>query len=419
MPIGPEHKPFFERLLAAEGERHGRLAEGAAARRTELPARYLRQQAHLTVPATDYKLAEKALREPGAVAARLLGRYGIPVSAVAERLGVDTAWVEDALSVAAAPLVVLDLEDGVPPHLVDAARANVVRAVRETERGSTLRFVRPPEVVSAGFAEQLLDLLLSAGDGLPPTEYPIDGLIIPKVRHVEEVRWLDSVLLEVERELGLEANRIRVAYLIETAWGVLNLPELAVAAVGRLSGLILGTVDLSADVLLPSVRYRHPFCEWARLRMVAVGGAVGVPAIDGMTLDFPTPPPGLDAEETRRLVLDRMAANFEDAVHSIDTGMAGRWVGHPLQLTATLLAFRAAFDNATVEDHVETVRAFAAAMAEDQGAVAGARGELLDIGTDRHLRRVLRRATAWGALDPGRAAELGFITPAEARELSR
>lgn len=418
MPVDAESTADRAELLRNAREGHERLSRAAAVAGSELPVRYLRQQAHLTAPATDYKVAEKALREPVGVANRLLERYGIPVGAVADRLGVEQRWVEEVLSGSGAPLVVLDLEDGVPPHMFDTARANVIRLVREVGRTGTLCYVRPPEMGSSGFVDQLVDLLLGAGAGLRPEAYPIDGLVVPKVRHVEEISWLESVLASAERALGLEPNRVRVTFLIETAWGVLNLAELATAAMGRLSGLVLGTVDLSADVLLPDVRYRHPLCEWARLRMVAVAAAVGVPAIDGMTLDFPVPNRELDAEANRILVLDRMVANFEDALHSIDTGMAGRWVGHPLQLVATQLAFRAAFKPATVDEHVRTVEAFATAMAADQGAVAGQRGELLDIGTDRHLRNLLRRATAWGALAPARAAALGLVTPAEAEALS-
>jgi citrate lyase beta subunit len=178
--------------------------------------------------------------------------------------------------------------------------------------------------------------------------------------------------------------------------------------------MVLGTVDLAADVLLPHVRYRHPICEWARQTIVTVAGAVGVPGIDGMTLDFPIGRPDLSPEDNRELVLARMQENLVDATYSIDTGMAGRWVGHPLQLLATLLAFRATFSEESIAEDIEVVETFTAAMASEHGAVAGARGELLDIGTDRHVRSKLRRATAWGLLAPETAVRLGIITPEEA-----
>ena len=149
------------------------------------------------------------------------------------------------------------------------------------------------------------------------------------------------------------------------------------------------------------------------MMMVTVGGATGVPAIDGMTIDFPVARADLDAAQNRAHILDRMRDNFQDALHSIDTGLSGRWVGHPLQLAATLLAFRSAFAQSSLDEQVAELEEFARAMSLQQGAVAGAKGQLLDVGTDRHLRQILRRATAWGLLPSSRAQELGLISESE------
>jgi citrate lyase beta subunit len=382
--------------------------------RAQLPLRYLRQQAHLTAPANDLALAEKAISGAPRVAARLLDKYGITPEMLAERFGVTVDDVQVALHQTSTPLVLLDLEDGVPPSLVDEARANAVQLFRNADWGSSLRFFRPPSLAEPRCTDDIVEVLVRSGDGLPVDQYPIDGMVFPKVRHVHEVTWLYDLLDDVERELGLPANRIRVIYQLETGWGLQHLAELAAAGRDRLAGMILGTVDLAADVLLPDVRYRHPICEWARQTIVTVAGAMGVPAIDGMTLDFPIGLPGLSPEENREHVLARMQENLVDASYSIDMGMAGRWVGHPLQLLATLLAFRATFSEASIAEDIEVVETFTEALASERGAVAGARGELLDIGTDRHVRSKLRRATAWGLLAPETAVRLGIITPDEA-----
>lgn len=385
----------------------------------DLPLRYMRQQAHLTAPASDPKLAEKALAGANQVARRLLDRYQLKATDVAEHLGVDPAIVETLLDGGAAPVVVLDLEDGVAPQLVDEARSNAVRLAREVNRGRTLCFVRPAGVTDPRCADDLVTLLVEAGKGLRPDEYPIDAIVFPKVRHVYEVRWLYDTLAEIEKLAGLPKNRIRVCYQIETGWGVANLPALAVAGIDRLCGVVLGTVDLSADLLLPEVRYHHPIVEWARMMLVTVAGAAGVPAIDGMTLEFPVGRPDVTADENRALVLDRMALNMADARHSYDLGMAGRWVGHPLQLLATLLAFRSLFADTSIQTHVGRLNEFSRAISADQGAVAGASGELLDVGTDRHVRQMLRRFFAWDLLPTTQARELGLISDAEARQAQR
>jgi citrate lyase beta subunit len=383
-----------------------------SALRAQLPFRYLRQQAHLTAPANDLALAEKAITGAPRVAARLLKRYGITELELAERLGVSADDVHTALETAT-PLVLLDLEDGVPPPLVKDARANAVKLFREADWGSSLRFFRPASLTEERCAEDIAEVLMRSAEGIPPGRYPVDGLVFPKVRHAHEVTWLYGLLDEIERELDLPAGRIRVIYQLETGWGLQNLANLALVGRDRLAGMVLGTVDLAADVLLPDVRFRHPICEWARHNIVTVAGAVGVPAIDGMTLDFPVGLPDLSAEDNHELVLSRMRENFVDATHSIATGMAGRWVGHPLQLLATVLAFRAYFSADSLSQDIEVMEAFSEALSTERGAVAGARGELLDIGTDRHVRSKLRRATAWGLLPADTALALGIISPDE------
>jgi citrate lyase beta subunit len=387
--------------------------------RTTLPLPYLRQQAHLTAPASEFALAEKALTNAHAVCARLMSRYGIEVADLARRFNLDPTVVADVLQGRGAPVVLLDLEDGVAPSMIDEARSNAVRLVRDIDRGATLCFIRPAGIEDPRCADDLVNILLPAGAGRGPDAYPLDGIVIPKIRHVHEMEWLDGVLSTIEGQLGLRRNRIRVSFQIETGWGVLNLPQLAVAARERLAGIILGTVDLSADLGLPEVRYRHPICEWARMVIISVAGAVGVPAIDGMTLDFPVGLKSLTPEENHALVLERMASNFDDARHSIDLGMSGRWAGHPLQLLSTELAFRAAFSPSMIDALVAELEAFSSAGADNKGAVAGSRGELLDIGTDRHVRAQLRRATAWGYVTPDRAEALGIVSADEGDDLRR
>jgi citrate lyase beta subunit len=402
----PEHHELF--ALARQGQ-----AEAVAltdSERAHVPVAYLSQQAHLTAPASNFRLAEKALADAYVVARRLLEKYGIDSGALGDRLGVPAKVVDEVLESGGAPVVLVDLEDGVAPQLVPEARENAVRLSREVDRGSSLCFIRTAGITDERCTDDLLEILLAAGEGLPPDQYPIDGIVFAKVRHVHEVEWLYSTLALVESTLRLQPNRIRVGFQIETGWGVLNLPDLARAGRARLVSIILGTVDLGADLMLPDVHYHHPINEWARAVIVAVGGALGVPAIDGMTLDFPVGKAELTDDENRELVLDRMRANFDDASHSIGMGMSGRWVGHPLQLLATTLAFRAQYSAEAIAADVERLTSFAAAIASGDSAGLSADGELLDIATDRHLRNILRRATAWGLISRSHARELDLIS---------
>ena len=126
---------------------------------------------------------------------------------------------------------------------------------------------------------------------------------------------------------------------------------------------------------------------------------VGVPAIDGMTLDYPVTDPALDAAANRDRWLDRMRLAYDDAVRARDLGMLGKWVGHPAQLFAVLLAFEAGFTDEAVEHEAAKLAAYDAAVAAEQGATMIA-GVMSDRATDRHARAVASPGSGHG---PARA----------------
>ena len=103
------------------------------------------------------------------------------------------------------------------------------------------------------------------------------------------------------------------------------------------------------------------------------------------------------------------SSNFDDALYSIDRGMSGRWVGHPLQLVATMVAFRSVFSEEAMAGELEKLELFAESIATDRAAAVGPGSELLDLATDRHSRNLLVRAVAWGLVPADRARQLGLI----------
>ena len=78
--------------------------------------------------------------------------------------------------------------------------------------------------------------------------------------------------------------------------------------------------------------------------IVNVAGAVNVPAIDNMTLNYPTPLHrgdglSLAQQQANKLkVLNALKEAYQDACHGIRLGMSGKWVGHPGQLLMVLAA---------------------------------------------------------------------------------
>jgi len=365
-------------------------------------------------------MARKAVESGTASVARILDRLGLTVGDLADRLELDAEFVGVRLrQPMRAPLVMLDGEDAIAPGDDVAAQALAVAAdvFADADWGAggagSLRFYRPPGLNLETTVRDLYTLLWRLRQRTPDADrLPLDGIVMPKVEHPEEVDLVNTLLDDAELALRLPHGQIRVAYLVEAGWAAAQLPEIARRGASRLASLIFGIADYSADLGLPAIGNDHLLADWARAGIVAVAGAVGVPAIDGMTLDYPVVDPGLDPTSNRTRWLDRMRLVYDDAVRARDLGMLGKWVGHPAQLFAVLLAYEVGMTEAALEHEAAKLEAYRAAVAADQGATMIS-GVMSDRATDRHARVVLRQATALGRFEPSRALELGVIEPAE------
>ena len=418
--------PELEAAIAAGDGRRLSVRTALDGRRTALPLRYWRQQAHLTTPAADATMARKAVEGGTAPVARMLERLGLTGQDLANRLELPVALVEARLAIPArAPLVMLDGEDAIAPGEEVTARALAVAAdvLAEAPWGTAgagiLRFYRPPGFNLDTTVRDLYTLLWRLRARTQDAAmFPLDGIVMPKVEHPEEVDLVNGLLDDAEMALGLSHGHIRVAYLVEAGWAATQLPEIARRAAPRLASLIFGLADFSADLGLPAIGNDHLLADWARAEIVAVAGAVGVPAIDGMTLDYPVADPALDAAANRTRWLDRMRLVYDDAVRARELGMLGKWVGHPAQLFAVLLAYEVGLTDDALEHEAAKLEAYSTALAAEQGATMIA-GVMSDRATDRHARVVLRQATALGRFEPDRALALSVISSAELAEARR
>jgi citrate lyase beta subunit len=295
--------------------------------------------------------------------------------------------------------------------------ADLLRALPEDDGGSgSLRFFRPPGFNLTTSGHDLYTVLWGVA-GAP--RFPLDGIVFPKIEHPEEVTLLYALLDEAETALGLPREQVRVAFLIESGWAAANLAEIARVGAPRLCSLIFGLADYSADLGLPEISGEHPLSDWARAEIVNVAGAVGVPAIDGMTLAYPVGDPALDRQANRARFLERMALVYEDAVRARKLGMLGKWVGHPAQLFAVLLAFEASLRPEALEVEASKLAAYQTAVDDEARGATMIGGVMSDRATDRHARVVLRQAVAVGRFPPDRALALGIIEPDELEEARR
>lgn len=423
-------KTPFERLAEvrefAESAREG-LREQRTALSADLPLRFWNQQAHFTTPASG--TPEKAIRGLAPVAG-LLDKFGLTPELVAEHSGAPHAILKGLVEGADkhSPFVMVDVEDAVAltPETIQKARDGAVRSFTEAEWGTTLPFYRPAGLRLDTCVEDLTSVFGRVAEKSEGKRFPIAGIVWPKSEHPDEIKWVCETLAQIEERLDLPPNSIRMEFLVESGYALAQLTELVKAAIPRLAGIIWGIADYSADTNLPVIKNDHPLCDWARYEIVNLAGAANVPAIDSMTLNYPTPMhrnadlSAQQKDDNRRKILVALKEVYDDAQHGIALGMSGKWVGHPLQLLMVMAAYRETLPAAQIEKDIREIEAYSASVQAGTGATVmgeGAGAYMADRATDRHLRARLRRATAWRRIDPARARALGVINNAELREL--
>jgi beta-methylmalyl-CoA/(S)-malyl-CoA lyase len=160
---------------------------------------------------------------------------------------------------AAPDWLVPDVEDGTAPDMKEQAVENVVDRLRDGDHdfgGEVWPRVQwgfdSPAFREAG-REQMATLVREVGDR-------IDGLVIPKVGRVEDVRRVADHVAELEAEYSHPEGSVELAVIVETARAKSDLREIAAlgSASGegetgdrtpaRLAGLVFGPVDYTADL---------------------------------------------------------------------------------------------------------------------------------------------------------------------------
>src|SRR5439155_5095618 len=134
--------------------------------------------------------------------------------------------------------VFMDLEDSVAPGAKEEARGHVVQALKEGDWTGKAVVVRVNGVYTKWCYRDVVEIVENAGD-------LIDCIMIPKVEHASDVRFVDELLRQVEETIGLD-RRVGLEVQIETAMGLTNIDEIATAT-DRSETLIFGPADMSAS----------------------------------------------------------------------------------------------------------------------------------------------------------------------------
>jgi citrate lyase subunit beta/citryl-CoA lyase len=213
--------------------------------------------------------------------------------------------------------VFLDLEDSVAPLAKDEARHNIVDALNSGDWSGKTRVVRVNDLTTQWTYRDVVTVVEGAGASL-------DCVMLPKVQSAAQVEWLDILLTQIEKVMGLEVGRIGIEAQIENARGLVEVDAIA-AASPRVETIIFGPADFMASINMRSlvVGEQPPGYDvgdayhYILMRILMAARTHDLQAIDGPYLQI------RDVDGFRRV-----------AARSAALGFDGKWVLHPGQIDA-------------------------------------------------------------------------------------
>lgn len=180
--------------------------------------------------------------------------------------------VKKALSLDA-DAVILDLEDACPVAEKVVTRDAVVAACQGPRRG--LGYVR----VNATTTE------FGYGDIVAVVQRGVDGIILPKVESADEVKAVDWVIANLERERGLPAGGFDVIPIVETGKGMAHIRAVTAACL-RVRRIAFGAGDFTLDMSMEWSRGETELLPY-RSECVLASRAAGIEApIDTVWVDL-------------------------------------------------------------------------------------------------------------------------------------
>jgi citrate lyase subunit beta/citryl-CoA lyase len=169
-------------------------------------------------------------------------------------------------------IICFDLEDSVPDREKTSARKLIKNALKSRSEYSSSIFVRTNSPLSGKISSDLKEIIQKG----------IDGIVIPKVNNVTELKKIQKTLSILEKSKKLKP--IQIIPSIESAEGVVN--SYLIASFGkRVTAIVFGIFDLLNDL---GVEYTKdsPGGKYSRYKIPIDAAAAGIFAIDGIWQDL-------------------------------------------------------------------------------------------------------------------------------------
>lgn len=185
--------------------------------------------------------------------------------------GANPAMLRDA-PLYGADSIMFDLEDAVSLKEKDTARMLVHQALKTVDYSSVETVVRI-NALDAGGAQDI-EAVVVAG---------VNVVRLPKTERAEDITEVAEVITAVEEKYGIEIGRTKMMAAVESAEGVMNAREIALAS-DRLIGIALGAEDYVTNMKTK----RHPDGQelfFARNMILHAARIAGIAAIDTVYSD--------------------------------------------------------------------------------------------------------------------------------------
>ncbi len=242
--------------------------------------------------------------------------------------------------------VIIDLEDTVPTDRKNQVRQDIADILANVGLPALIRVNNDPDFLEA-------DLKAMVNEH-------VYGLFLPKAEDPAQMKQVDAMMTQVERERELEADSVKLMPMMETALGVVRCYELASAA-GRIETVSFGSAedgDLQGD-LHSAWSLEGTELLYARSKVLLDARAARLPyVLDGAFSDIKN-------DEALRA----------DCQLSKRLGYDGRTLIHPQQVPVARDAYAASAEE--LDYYHRLIDAFEAAEASGSAAIS-LDGKLVD-----------------------------------------
>lgn len=265
--------------------------------------------------------------------------------------GNNSRFLEKAKSLQA-DIVCFDLEDSVPLVEKKSARNLIKNALKNRSEYHSEIYVRTNSPVSGLIPDDLLDIIQKG----------VDGIVIPKVNTVNEIKKIEKIMLGLEKKRKLKP--IEIIASIESSEGVVN-AYLIASCSKRISALVFGVFDLLNDLGVEYTK-KPEGAAYSRAKIPVDARAAGKYAIDAIWQD-----------------LDDVAGLEQDSLVAKNLGYAGKSIIHPNQVDTVHKVFYPT--SAEIEWAKKVVSAYDVAKKNKKGATT-IDGKMID---EVHYKRAI------------------------------